>query len=622
MKHLLLFFLSFFSCFAMYSQEDDGSIDAQLNQFKTDQEKLVFLDSITEIKEISKNQEKHTKYLKQTIHLARKLEDYDMVAKKSRFLLYYLNVRGQQDSVILVATNLIKEKDKFKDSVSAAHLYLKRGGALYQQNKFEPAIEDYEKAAVIFENNDKPLFAADSYYFASSLYKNSHDFVAAVTKMKKAIQLYESGGDINYVLYVTESLADLYKRNGLYDKAFNELTSVLKKYKDKTPPTVLALYYFAISNCYEKKEIIEERKIYLDSAYAEIPKIDDYTIQSSVPGLAMSICNNYVEYYLSTGNLENAEMYLEKAESYFQKAPSKALYEPAMLFSRAKVLEAKKQTTSAKNLYRKVLDKGFEIEDFKQRLDAQEGLARILDKEGNYKEASTLRKEALTLKDSLTKKEQNNALLLFQVEFETERREKELAQRNAEIKELELEQTVARNKRIMLLLILLLVIIIAVTIVYFIWKRSKQKRQRLEKELQENKKDLAEFTDKLLQKSQEQAALSAELASLKMEKNESMSFEYLEELVSSKILTSDDWFNFKQKFKLVYPSFFDRLQEVDNTLTNAEERLLSLEKLDLDNNQISKMLGISTTSVNQSRYRLRKKWDAPKQVALLDFLQL
>ncbi|MEO1029824.1 MAG: hypothetical protein AAFX55_00380 [Bacteroidota bacterium] len=618
---LILYFLFVCCCAVVDAQDEQLTIDDQLKQYKTDQEKLTFLDSITK-KMVRTNDQQKVKYLKQIVSLARKLEDYDMVARKSRFILSDMNARGLQDSVIIMANTLIKEKDKFKDPTSLAHLYLKRAAPLYLQAKHKEAIEDYERAAVIFEANDKPLFAADGYFFASHLYKNNHDFVTAVNHMKKAMQLYELGGDITYVMYVSETLTDLYDRNGLYDKALEERKSLLKKYKGQTTPTVLALNYFSISRGYKKKGLFDTQKKYLDSAFAEIPKIDDPEIQHSVPGLAMSICNAYVGYYLSIGDLESAEIYLGKAEAYFQKTPSKEFTETAMFMHRAKVLEQKKEWVSAKNFYKKVLDKGFEIEDIMHRVNAQEGLAEILAKLGDYKQANALRKEELKLKDSLDQIQQNNTLLLLQTEFETERRKKELAERTAEVKDLELEQTVARNKRILLLMSLLIVIIIAIITVYLIWQRGKRKRQQLELELLENKRDLSAFTEQLLQKSKEQAELSEKLAALKLEKGESQTFAHLEELASSKILTSEDWFNFKQKFKLVYPSFFDKLQEIDNSLTTAEERLLSLEKLDLDNNQISRILGISTTSVNQSRYRLRKKWDAPKQVALLEFLQL
>lgn len=95
----------------------------------------------------------------------------------------------------------------------------------------------------------------------------------------------------------------------------------------------------------------------------------------------------------------------------------------------------------------------------------------------------------------------------------------------------------------------------------------------------------------------------------------------LHDLIAGKILTKEDWYSFKEKFNQVYPLFFNKIKEKGIKLTNSEERLVSLEKLGLDNNQIAKVLGISLDSVFVNRYRIRKKVNAPKGITILEFLE-
>ncbi len=74
-----------------------------------------------------------------------------------------------------------------------------------------------------------------------------------------------------------------------------------------------------------------------------------------------------------------------------------------------------------------------------------------------------------------------------------------------------------------------------------------------------------------------------------------------------KILTTDDWRTFRKLFEQRYPEFFDNLIAAFPKLSAAEIRLLTLFKIGFDANEMANILGISSSSVYKSRYRLRKK---------------
>ncbi|MEJ7678709.1 MAG: helix-turn-helix transcriptional regulator [Segetibacter sp.] len=80
-----------------------------------------------------------------------------------------------------------------------------------------------------------------------------------------------------------------------------------------------------------------------------------------------------------------------------------------------------------------------------------------------------------------------------------------------------------------------------------------------------------------------------------------------EKLVSTTILTENDWQHFRNLFEQVHPGFLYRLREKFTDLSPAEIRLLMLIKLALSSREMANMLGISIESVRKSRYRVRKK---------------
>lgn len=76
------------------------------------------------------------------------------------------------------------------------------------------------------------------------------------------------------------------------------------------------------------------------------------------------------------------------------------------------------------------------------------------------------------------------------------------------------------------------------------------------------------------------------------------------------IITGNDWLKFKDYFEKAYPNYWKRLNQKLPKLTQSDERLLTLLKLQLGNKEIAAATGISAESVRVSIHRLRKKVEA------------
>ena len=95
----------------------------------------------------------------------------------------------------------------------------------------------------------------------------------------------------------------------------------------------------------------------------------------------------------------------------------------------------------------------------------------------------------------------------------------------------------------------------------------------------------------------------------------------LERLNSFKILTDDDWDEFRHLFNKRYPTFFDNLLAMADTISKADLRLAALIRLDLSVNEIGKTLGISADSVKRNHLRLRKKLNLNEQSMLEEVIK-
>jgi DNA-binding CsgD family transcriptional regulator len=135
------------------------------------------------------------------------------------------------------------------------------------------------------------------------------------------------------------------------------------------------------------------------------------------------------------------------------------------------------------------------------------------------------------------------------------------------------------------------------------------KQNKLDEDLKHKEREMDMILKNLMEKNQVIELLHAKLVNLmdENETNDEDKNEILQKLNSYTLLTEDDWLNFKQLFESLNPGFFERLKKRFSGLTNAETRLLTLIRLNLETTEIAKALAISPDSVRKTSLRLRKK---------------
>lgn len=77
----------------------------------------------------------------------------------------------------------------------------------------------------------------------------------------------------------------------------------------------------------------------------------------------------------------------------------------------------------------------------------------------------------------------------------------------------------------------------------------------------------------------------------------------------------------RKSFLSSYPAFLSRLHELCPLLTEADEFLCMLIKLNLSNKEVIQRLSISQGSLHTTRYRLKRKLAIPKEDNLDDWIQ-
>ncbi|MDH7447525.1 tetratricopeptide repeat protein [Aquimarina sp. 2201CG14-23] len=616
-KNIPLVFLLFCISSIGISQTKIDSLQQRLKNALSEKAQLGVLDTLTK-EMIRDNHPEQRKYLDQTIALAKKQGDYDLAASKTRFVAQSYIYNSQPDSAIYIAEEMLKHKPKFTTPKSEAHLLLKRAGAYFNKELLKEASEDYDASAELFLSSGDSIFAADARFFAGQVYTNLRDFLLSVDRFEEAYKLYDILGDTTYANYVLGELAGIYGRNKFFDKAIFERKKALEGLlKAKDYKGIGIVYAQLAGNFYSKKEY-ETSKKYADSALKCIDSISSKINRALVRMHAERI---NTDYYLQKNDLEKAKKHLDIADNQRMLTDAPEYYNTNLLLLKAAYYKKTGEYNTAKNALEELLAKKEKVNDLDRSVRAARQIAEIYAIQGDYKKAYDHSMNYIISKDSLNSSIKTNTFLYYQSQFEAERKDNEIFKKKAKIEILQKNKEIEEGKQKVLWIALLFIIIITSAISYFIWQTGKRKRKALFEKIKQDKTALDEFTSQLLDKSKIQEELTRELEELKTNIGEKDTLKKLQDLAALKILTQDDWYTFKHKFTMVYPTFFKNLKKKNYELTKSEERLLAMEKLDLDNTEIANMLAISPDSVIKSRSRLRKKINAPKGTPILKYLE-
>ncbi|MHC8947744.1 helix-turn-helix transcriptional regulator [Sphingobacterium hungaricum] len=184
-------------------------------------------------------------------------------------------------------------------------------------------------------------------------------------------------------------------------------------------------------------------------------------------------------------------------------------------------------------------------------------------------------------------------------------------------------------KRAYAIVVILLILIVLYAVLNF-KRKMKIRQHRYEKkvlqfQLDKIKSDvkLAEKSDKILSYKTYLSEKNTQIDELNksIEQIKSSSSFYIEEqkgelnaLLTSHLMTDENWISFKRAFEKGYASFYHSLLKNYPDLTESNLRMIILTKLGLSSKEISNLLGITADAIKKSRQRLKKKmgekWDS------------
>jgi hypothetical protein len=471
--------------------------------------------------------------------------------------------------------------------------------------------------------NDSTLLST-TYQTLSMSYVMNTKFVKAISAIQKSMDYLSSKNVVN-LCDLKADLSQIYGTQRNHKKAkevMYESFMLARKYRDST---VVALYATHLANTYLDLKMGDSTLWAAEQSLQIANKMQD----SSLFGLI----------YFYMGAAYNLKKEPQKGIEYSLKSIKICeMQQNVWLKMRANTTIANCYLTmgeleKAKSLYKAIEQEQQEKMGIKINTAICDSLVVLALEQAGEKPLRNYFSFVHHFVDSTFSAQEISILEEMNVRYETEKKENE-------IKKLALEKKSAQLQTLIAALILLLVLGIAAWIIY----RNRQQRLLLEKEktilesskqlleinkklqtqeIEEHKKELVNFNEKILAKNalieEMQAQMTELLKNASSMPNEDI-IKNATTLNAMKILTEGDWEMYLRYFENAKPHLITRITTAFPTLTQGELRLFLLMNLGFSRQQIADILGISWEGARKNQYRLKKKLDLSDEKTLEDFI--
>lgn len=490
--------------------------------------------------------------------------------------------------------------------------------ALYRADKNELAQARMDLALSIEYDNptDQQLFR-DYSYAAAIVYGDPQRQEDAINYCKLAMEAAERASLTSGVQWTSSILGRLYQKNGMMAEALELYHKSLSNARALGDVTGLANAYNVMSDIFVFWRLADEAEQYSDSA---LMTVDEVRLNaSSVAGDTHRIRAKIKEL---KGESDSALYYLNKAMIIYEILPYNSGQDEADLALGRLLLDknSPESIESGVKVLERVINNATRVEP---RAAAYAHLAR------NYY-AQSDEENCAKMMNSLFELMQQNSISItyldedvcrFAFEYFIERQNISAAElfsdlyiRQIERRSLdnvsralaiasqehlniqhEKEMRKATYRTIIIICSIVVFVAIALTSILVIHRR---KRMKLTAELKQGMIKNAykmEFAQNLWGEGYQDASNNFLIPQLFRKNGESA---------------------FREKFESLYPQFLPLLRKNVENISRNDELLCMMIALDQDLNQIAYNMGIEKTSVNQARYRLRKKMGLNKEESL------
>ncbi len=390
-----------------------------------------YLDGVLDAAKIKGNQFAKNGQLEESIQFYLKLlSDYHFDKKQlstayNQIGIYHVYM-GHYDSTEYYFLKALYIRQLLNDSVGV-------GASLNNLGNVTMSKGDYDKAVAYFINalkmreqlNDGAGIASTTNNLGLIFYKR-RIFDEAIYYYRKALSINQAQNDLHKEVLILNNLGNIYDEMNQLDSSEYYYTRSIQKSEEVGDARLLAISLGNMGVTQHKKQNFKEAKRYLHKALKI--RIDSEDIEGQ-----SILYNNFAAVYVDLKKLDSAAYFFNKSLILSQQIDNKEIIRDNYL-----------------------------------------GLSKVYEQQHQYEKAITAYQNYSSIKDSILNETTHQQIEEIQAKYETEKKEKEIAEQKSKISEQELK--VKQKTYLLFGMLVLILFILIIGVIIYNQQKLKQKR--------------------------------------------------------------------------------------------------------------------------------------------------
>lgn len=556
----------------------------------------------------------------------------------------YNNYRQNFDSASYYVLMGLSLAQSIADSIRVFVAYNTLGSMAFMQGDYSMAEKYYQKATQAHSSDISIDGLGELYLNLAMVHNVRSEYAHALSCLFRGDSLLNHGGSPYLEARYKSSIAMVYMNLEAYEKAEAYYQQALEIYSSQNKKRSVAEVYNNLGVLYDKQNNLEEALTYYQKALM-ICMVENQT------NCEATCYTNIANVLTDMKQYEKARLYIEKALELKMKLQD---YK-GTLFSYMAMAKVE-YTTGNKSAAISFMDSAFLISTKlgmrNEQVQALEFIANAYDGFGAYRKAYDYQRRASVTKDSLYDAEKMDVIARLEAKHQLRQQEQQMQITKQTIDLLNRDKRIKNLQTRMILLLVAILLLVLGIIIYKLLKKNRLKqlvieskqnllvknqklqqsnlktfereKEQLSQELKHNKETLKWMVLQLMQKNDFNVAVEKEVFRIsKMVSDASVKEKLtgLRSLVKAQGNVDADREHFQQTVQHLHVRFIDLLKKEFPNLSSDEQKLCIYLVLNLSSKEIATLFGISVSSADMKRYRLRKKLNMKPGEQIQDFIQ-
>ncbi len=401
------------------------------------------------------------------------------------------------DSALIYLNKLLDVADSNRDKEIIALCYNHLGIVYQNFGKYQLAIDYYTKAKKINKETDNKVGLGGNFVNIGLIYYYQGNYDKALEFYHKSLKISDKMGDARLKSVSLSNIGLVYFEQSEYKKAIDYYQQSLKIDLESNNINGTANTYLSLGNVYGEKGNLDTALYYFEKALVVNKELgNQYDI---------GFCQGNIGVVLEERNQLDEALEKYKSTVKIYKSIGYKYGEAIYLNHISNAFILKKEYKSAFFYAEEALSIAKEVGALEIEKASYKLLSVVYQEQKNYKMALKYREKWVELNDSIFNKEKAKSIAEMNTKYETEKKEKQIIQQQAELKtsKLEAEKEKAekqrqQSQRNMFIIAFGLMIVLAA----FVFRSYKQKK-KANILLAEQKEQIANANEELNQQNEE-----------------------------------------------------------------------------------------------------------------------